>query len=197
MTKQKSTSNTPKAIPKSSNSSIKIADRDFALRRFREYVAAGIAGVVVLGTILMLVMAINTVSDDGQFSKMKDLLLIINPLLGVVLGYYFNKASTEARAENAEAAAKEAVTGAQEAGKARDAAQAEAKEAKAEAGEMWTALVDVRQAAERMMATTGAPLVARSFGPGEETSVAEQDVEVFQARRELEAALERAKRVKR
>jgi len=64
---------------------------DSGLRRFREYVAAMIAVIVMLGTIVMMIIALRYVNSSDQFSRAKDMLLLINPLLGVVIGYYFNK----------------------------------------------------------------------------------------------------------
>jgi len=43
-----------------------------------------------------------------QYARVKDLLLFINPLLGVIIGYYFNKVSSDLRAETAEMAARTA-----------------------------------------------------------------------------------------
>ena len=86
------------------------------------------------------------------------------PLLGVVIGYYFNKASSEPRAETAEAAAKTAVASAQQATEARDQAEAEAEVATAEAEEAMgkaevvkMALKEVGEAAERMVAAAPTP----------------------------------------
>lgn len=62
-------------------------------------------------------------------------LLIVNPLLGVVIGYYFNKVSTEARAESTESTAQSATMSAQQATEARNAAEAEAQAARSEAEE--------------------------------------------------------------
>ena len=135
---------------------------EFALRRFKEYVAAGIAGTVMLAMVFMFIVAVRMAEN---FDQIKDILLVVNPLVGVVLGYYFNKVSTEARAENAEATAQTAVANAQEAAKARDSAMTETQEAKAEtevvktnwktvrkeADEIKTTLMDVTLAAEDMM----------------------------------------------
>ena len=173
---------------------------DTSLRRLREYVAAGIAVIVVLGTVSLMVRAMSATGDDVQFARMKDLLLIVNPLLGVVLGYYFNKASTEARAENAEATAQNAVVNAQEAAKAREVAQAGSEAAKnmtkqaeadleatqQEAQEIKSALADVGQAVEKMLAQTPMPETRALSADGDPAE---------EAQRELQAAWARAKRI--
>ena len=125
----------------------------------REYASAAIAGVIVLGTVAMMLLAFNYLSSPDEFDRIKDLLLFMNPLLGVVIGYYFNKATSEPRAESAEAAAKTAEASAQQATEARDnaeaeaeAARGEAEEAKGEVEEVKTALKEVGEAAEKMVA---------------------------------------------
>ena len=73
------------------------------LRRFREYVTAALAGIVVLGTMVMVAFAFASVNVPDTFNRAKDLLLFLNPLVGLVIGYYFSKVSSEGRAESAEA----------------------------------------------------------------------------------------------
>lgn len=130
----------------------------------REYVSAALAGVVVLGTVAMMIMAFNYLSEPDEFDRVKGLLLFVNPLLGVVIGYYFNKATSEPRAETAEAAAKTAAASAQQATEARDKAEAEAEvarddaeEAKGEVEEVKTALKEVGEAAVKMAAAVPIP----------------------------------------
>ena len=130
----------------------------------REYVSAAIAGVVILGTVAMMVLAFNYLSEPDEFDRVKDLLLFVNPLLGVVIGYYFNKATSEPRAETAEAAAKTAAASAQQATEARDKAEADAEEARGETEEaigkvelVKTALKEVGEAAEKMAAAAPTP----------------------------------------
>ena len=149
----------------SEKKSDEVVKTDLFLRKFREIIAAAIAVVIVVGTVVMLIMAIYATGNDAQFGRIKDLLLILNPLLGVVLGYYFNKVSTEARAENAESTAQNAVATAQEAGKARESAEKEKEQAKAdteqvkvsldvaqkEVKEVKTVLGDMTQTAEKML----------------------------------------------
>lgn len=179
---------------------------DSSMRRFREYVAAGIAIIIVLGTVIMMIIALQVTANSEspeQFAQVKDLLLIINPLLGVVLGYYFNKVSTEARAENAEATAHNAVITAQEATKTRDVAVGEAQEAKAKtekveasletahqkAEEMKGALKNMTQAAEKLMGPSSALEMGIMGAKGLEPDPGDE------AYRELRAAVEHAHRV--
>ena len=173
---------------------------DSTLRRFREYVAAGIAVLVVLGTFGMLIAAFAYIESNESFARVKDLLLIVNPFLGVVIGYYFNKVSTEARAESAEntartatASAQQAVTRAEVAENTAQAAQADAQQAttardaaEAKAQTAIATLSDVQEAAEKVLAQPSAPI---SGVLGEEAPPAND------GRAELRAALERAKRV--
>ncbi len=160
-----------------------------ALRRFREYVTAFIAVIVILSTIVMMIVALGYVdSSDDQFSRVKDLLLLINPLLGVVIGYYFNKVSTEARAESAEATAQSASLGAQQATEARNVADAAAQAARAEAEEAVSTLSEVSRAAEQVLSQMPAP------APGI-LGVDESGIPVEDARLELLTALARAKRI--
>jgi len=69
---------------------------------FREWVAAILSIIVILGAFSMIAAAFY------QYARVKDLLLFINPLLGVIIGYYFNKVSSDLRAETAEMAARTA-----------------------------------------------------------------------------------------
>ncbi|MEA3397659.1 MAG: hypothetical protein U9R05_09390 [Chloroflexota bacterium] len=158
------------------------------LRHFREYVAAAIAVIVVLGTVVMLITALRYVNSSDQFTRVKDLLLIINPLLGVVIGYYFNKVSTEARAESAEATAQSAALNAQQASEARNSAETEAQTAKTEAEEAMSTLSAVSQAAEKVLSQAPAP------APGM-LKAGDEGLPVEDARLELQVALARAKRI--
>jgi hypothetical protein len=161
---------------------------DPAIRRLREYVSALMALIVVLGTVVMVIQAFSHLGTPDEFARVKDLLLFVNPLLGVVIGYYFNRATSEARAETAETAAKGAMANAQEAAEARNMAEAEAKEAKGKAQEIKSALKEVGQAAEKMMAQAPAPAVG--------VLGAEEGGEpVEDARLELKMAWNRAKRL--
>lgn len=123
--------------PKTSPSSLPVLQTaatpvDDQLRRLREYVAATIALIIILGTIIVVVISLSLSGDAERFERVKEVINLILPLLTFVLGYYFNKASTEARAEKAETAAQVAGTTAQMATQGQFAAEETAAEALAE-----------------------------------------------------------------
>lgn len=165
------------------------AEPDPVVRRLREFVSAGIALVVILGSVVMLIQGFNYLGSPEEFDRVKDLLLFINPLLGVVVGDYFNRATSEPRAEKAETTATTAMATAQQASEARNQAVAEAKAAKGEAEEVKEALKEVDEAAEKMMAQMPAPAVG-VLGVDEETGES-----VTGARIELQMALRHARRL--
>lgn len=73
------------------------------LQKFREIVTALLAGAIVLLFAGLLAAAFTSIPrDNATYANIKDLLSIITPMLGMVLGFYFNKSSTEGRAESAE-----------------------------------------------------------------------------------------------
>ena len=100
-----------------------ITDQDQHLSRIREYIAGGIALLVVGGTAGMVIAAFSYVNNKDTFAEVKDLLFFVNPLVGVVVGYYFTRTTTEGRAESAERAAKEANSTAEQATKTLGAVQ--------------------------------------------------------------------------
>lgn len=113
---------------------------DPRLARLREYVAAGIAVIVVFGAGALIAVAVTQASSTDSFTNTKDLLLFINPLLGYVIGYYFSRVSTEGRAENAESVARSTAQAAGEAERGRAEVENRRQEATA-------ALADLTQAA--------------------------------------------------
>jgi cytoskeletal protein RodZ len=154
------------------------------LRRGRELVAAVLALVVVIGTAILIANVFRFVSvndtNDQSFQHAKDLVTIILPLLGVVLGYYFNKVSTENRAETAERSAQSATTNAQHATEARLHAEHETKETK-------ESLKELSVAAEKVLTPDKSALDVLG-------DTASGDNVAQEARFELSAALERARR---
>ena len=162
-------------------------DIDGRLRLIRETVAAMLAGVVVLGTLVVFIVAFQYVEgqSDKSFERVKDLLLMINPIVGVVIGYYFSKVTTEARAESAEATAKAATTVAHQAESDARASREEAERAKATLGTL-------SQAAQRFVAVSqsagGTPGVLGGGGNGDAPALAE-------ARLALRMAIEDAQRI--
>ena len=162
---------------------------DPVVRRLREFVSAGIALVIILGGVIMLVQAFSYLSSPEEFDRVKDLLLFINPLLGVVVGYYFNRAVSEPRAEKAETAATAAMATAQNASAAQNQAEAETEAAKGEAKEVKEALKELDDAAEKMMLQVPAPSMG-VLGVDEETG----EPAAAEARLELQMALRHARR---
>ena len=165
------------------------APGDPAMGRFRERVAALIAVVIIIASLVMLALAFRSLDDKEKFARAKDLLLIINPVLGVVIGYYFNRVSTEGRAESAESVARTTAADARRAMESRDKAERVANVARADAQETRTHLEDVSQAAEKMLAQTP----GRTPGT---LGVSETAKPADDARSELEAALARARRIR-
>ena len=155
-----------------------------ALRRLREAVTALISILVIAGTLFLVWLAVQNVSSasDQSFTRIKDLLLFLNPLLGVVIGYYFNKTTSEARAENAESAAKRATATTAVAVQAQTRAQDVANQAQANAAEAkktLSALVDASEKA--LVQARGGTLSAEGAGAASQSQV------------ELQSALDRAK----
>lgn len=65
-------------------------------------------GVLLVGAVVILIaLAMANWSVDG-YARAKDILLFVNPFIGLVLGYFFQKAASEGRAEHAEQAAETA-----------------------------------------------------------------------------------------
>jgi ABC-type multidrug transport system fused ATPase/permease subunit len=173
--------------------------------------AAGIAGVIVGGTMLLAVISLFFVGKPEDFGRAKDILLFINPFLGVVIGFYFNKVSSEARAENAESNARVATATAQQASQERTVATVEAERAKADAQqaqattqqvqatnqELSTTLNDVTLAASDVLQQAPAKLapVPGTLGGGGDNAQANAEWEA--KRRRLEEALGRARRMPR
>jgi hypothetical protein len=159
---------------------------DAPLSRFREGIAALIAVVVVGASLTLIFLGFGHIGEKEQFDRAKDLLLIVNPVLGVVIGYYFNKVSTEARAENAENTARHATADLRKASEERQQAQAVAAGARTDAEETRGALDDLSRAAERVLAEK--PI--RSAG----TLATPEGLVADDPRKELEEALARARR---
>jgi hypothetical protein len=171
------------------------------MRRLREYVAAGIALVIIIGAIVLVGISFAFIStSNDEFTRVKDLLLFVNPLLGVVIGYYFNKVSSDQRAETAENRVDAALTSAQDAEATKKAAQEQAKVAANMADEMRTTLEEVTQKAGEMVdqaaaLPAGAGSGNLSFGDlgGDGTTLPTEAL--LKTRVELQSALERANRL--
>lgn len=174
------------------------------LRRFREYVTATLAGIICLGTVVLVGIAFTSVGDPDTFNRAKDLLLFLNPIVGVVIGYYFTKVSTEGRAESAEANAQAASANAQRALNARATAEADARFATQTAEAATKAREQVEAEKERVRSTMSELVEASSAmlpaaagaarGPGV-LSVAGEGPTDGEAEQHLREALGQARRV--
>ncbi len=161
------------------------------LRRFREYVTALFGMVMVIGFLVIVVISIiHSAQNEAAFGRIKDLLLIVNPFVGMVLGYYFNKTTSEARAENAEQAAQSAQAQASQATAERIHAVSEAQTAKAKEQEIENVLEDVYQAAEAVVTKPEASAAPGVISAGGAESAPPQTIEQMQ----LERALARARK---
>jgi hypothetical protein len=79
---------------------------DDRLRTFKEQVSAVLGVLLVLGTVaLAFVTAFRSTAD---YQQAKDVLLVLSGLAGVVLGYYFGRIPSDARADQAQRTAADA-----------------------------------------------------------------------------------------
>lgn len=169
---------------------------EVVLSWLKEAVAALIGLALVVCLLYMIRSAfghLNAGATDPSFDRVKDLLLFINPLVGIVIGYYFNRVSTEARAENAERTARGATATALQAEAARGEAQSLAEKNKGDAVAARSALEQVIPAAETLLSQTAS-------APAAGVADAEDDGATFtealsEARLNLRMALERARAV--
>lgn len=141
----------------------------------REMTATAIAAVIIIGFVVLVAASTQAAGNSGEFTAMKDLLTFVNPLAGVVVGFYFTKAAVEPRAERAEAAAKTALNeasvaqhSAEEAQHARTTAEIGAERARHRAENAIAAVETVTEAADRVLrasATAGPPVLSGSGTP--------------------------------
>jgi hypothetical protein len=155
--------------------------------RIKEIVAAVIAFVIIGCLLLLLWKSFQYVGGDERasaaFQQIKDLLLFINALVGVVIGYYFTKVSTENRAESAEVTARDATAAVRQALAARDEAEAESRNLR-------SALADIWPAAEQLLAQIPEPSSSEADSAG-------MDEQVVEAYLNLQAEVQRAKHTTR
>jgi hypothetical protein len=161
-----------------------------------------LAMVIIIGSFTLIGVAFLFINgSDQQFARVKDILLFVNPILGIVIGYYFNKVTSDARANTAEKAAQTAVETAQNATQIRDDAVDRAKVAENTADEMRSTLEEVTQKAGDMIdqaAAVPAPAGAAgtlSFGDLEGSQGGVPNEGLLVSRLELQNALKRANRV--
>jgi hypothetical protein len=169
-----------------------------ALRWVKEVVAA-LVGLTLVGCLVYMLWSAFGVlrpqgDNDPAFDRVKDLLLFINPLVGVVIGYYFNRVSTEARAENAERTAQGATVSALQAETARGDAVTLAQQNRAEADAAKIALDDVIPAAQTLLSLVSVTPTLTEGKVGV-TSAGSPAEALTEARVNLRVALERARAV--
>jgi hypothetical protein len=160
---------------------------DHRSERIREIVAALIAFIIIGSLLLLLWKSFQHIGGDERanaaFQQVKDLLLFINALVGVVIGYYFTKVNTENRAESAEATARDATAAVRQAVAARDEAEADSRKVK-------TALADILPAAEQLLAQIPEPSASEAESEG-------MDEHVVEAYFNLQDAVQRAQHATR
>ena len=79
------------------------------LRVMRELTTTALAGIVMVGFVTLIVMAVGGVDDpDPAFERFKELIAIGNGIVGVIIGYYFTRTTTESVVEKAEETARSA-----------------------------------------------------------------------------------------
>ena len=170
------------------------------LHTFREYFSSILAFVIVGAFLLMvgftLPIAFN--GTDEALTRAKDLLTLVSPFAGMVIGYYFNKATSDARAENAEQNAKEATQTAQQATLDREKVADLARKSEEEIKAMRTDLLEMWSAANDMVHEIpgiGGDQSKRGLIPaarGEETDALEGNKTMWK----LQEALKRAEKWK-
>jgi hypothetical protein len=72
------------------------------LLKFKEYVTAIVAGLLVLATICLTFYTVWQAGDNSKISQSKDILMLFLGPFGTVLGYYFGRVPADARAAQAQ-----------------------------------------------------------------------------------------------
>ncbi|MBK9052804.1 MAG: hypothetical protein IPL78_18385 [Chloroflexi bacterium] len=155
-----------------------LSQAELQMRQFRERVSSLLAGLIVVVAVIVLLVAVATglrAEEPGQaFTNVKDVLGFLNPLLGVILGYYFNKVSSENRAENAEKTARIAAANAQQADDERQAMWQQAQQIEQQMKQMRVFMAELTQAAQAMLDHPQSE-EAVSFALGDETGQPQAD----------------------
>lgn len=112
-------------------------------QHLREYTTAGLALAIVIGFFVLMVVAVEYTDSAEEFGRIKDLITLATPIVGVVVGYYFGKSTGEARAEGAEQTAQVASNAAQQAIQGQQAAAQQAQNATEVAAELTAAAEEV------------------------------------------------------
>lgn len=115
------------------------------LARIREGVAGIVAVLMVTGFIGLVIRASG--ASETDFERYKELIGIVNTLVGVVVGYYFSRMQGEARAEHAESAVESATMASQAAQQGRLEAERKSSVLTDTAANVTAALDRLRRAA--------------------------------------------------
>ncbi|GAB4582103.1 MAG: hypothetical protein Fur0022_48580 [Anaerolineales bacterium] len=120
---------------------------------FREYFSSILAFVIVAAFLAMVAFTLPVAFNgtDEALTRAKDLLTLVSPFAGMVIGYYFNKATSDARAESAEKTAQTATQTAQKAAIEKEKAESLARQMEEDAKAMRTDLLDMWSAATEMV----------------------------------------------
>jgi hypothetical protein len=174
----------------------KNVDTELEFRIFRERMAALIAIIIIVSGFVLVGLTLLFVDNAERFNRAKDLLLFVNPLLGVAIGYFFNKVTSDARAETAEKAADVASSTVQQAAQDRAAAIVEAEKLRGETDQMKTALEDLTNSAQEILTQ---PESAAGPGLGKlslegDTTRSSASTDDLRARMQLEASMKRAQK---
>lgn len=178
---------------------------EFEMQRFRERVTAILAILLVGGFLATGIFSIQFITSQGnEFDRVKDLMALFGPFVGVAIGYYFNNVSTSGRAEAAERTAKAASVTAQEMTGLREDAvrQAEAAQAEVTAANTWKAEVQETLQEVELQANEMAAQVESATAPGGPGTLSGEGMgggpapeAWLKARIGLQGALSRAKRM--
>jgi hypothetical protein len=134
---------------------------EIILRYVREIAAHLIAAVILIGFALIMWGAYAQIGNADNYHQAKDLLLLFQGLVGVVMGYYFNRVTTEKRAEKAESEVRRVAESHRDALRESGAAKEAAGLARAELQNFFNAARSVLAAADRQ--TRGAAEAADDF----------------------------------
>ena len=113
----------------------------------REMVAGVLSLIVISAFVVLLTRALDRTAKPDEFGPVKDLLGMINPIAGLVIGYYFSRVTSEARAERAEAAVVVHSRSASEAIAAQQQAESQARTASGALAELASAADAIKPAA--------------------------------------------------
>lgn len=132
----------------------------------REITAGVIALVVVILFAVLLTRAMRGVANDAELAAAKELLGMVNPLMGLVVGYYFSRVTSEARAERAEATVTATLRSAERASAAREQAELHERTVRERASDLAHALEGLTRAAEQTIAPAAAQEAMRPADRG-------------------------------